>query len=124
MKTIEARKKEAEQLLATANLLDDEGQHQEADKLTALASKMIEAMEDDQDAEDAASPVDGGDPFAKGFGKSIATLCKKLNSVCGANNLKKKLRDLCEAADCDVSTAREIERTLEDACDSLNKLCK
>jgi len=124
MTDIPERKAKLEQMLRTANALDEQGKHDLADELTRIATAGVEALEDDIDADDAASPVDEGNPFAKGFGKSVHTLCKKLDSVCSTNNLKKKLRDLCEAADCDAALARKIERALEDACDSLNELCK
>lgn len=123
MTDIQKRKAEVESMLRTANLLDDQGQHSMADELTRLAQLKVEAMEDDIDADDVASPVDSTDPFAKGFGKSVKTLCDKLKRVCDTNNLKKKLRDLCEAADCDPSVVRKVERCLEDACDVLSELC-
>lgn len=123
MTDITERKAKLEQMLRTANALDEQGKHDLADELTRIATAGVEAMEDDIDAEDAASPVDDSDPFAKGFGKSIHTLCKKLNSVCGTNNLKKKLRDLCDASGKDAACARKVERTLEDACDALSELC-
>lgn len=124
MTDINVRKAELENMLRTANALDEQGKHKLADELTRIATAGVEALEDDTDAEDASSPVDSDDPFAKGFGKSVQNLCKKLTSVCGSNNLKKKLKDLCEATGKDAACARKVERALEDACDALEELCK
>lgn len=124
MSDLNERKASVEHLIRVANLLDGKGEHEVADRLTRLAAKEVEDIEDDIDAENADAPVSSDDPFSKGFGKSMKNLCKKLDTVCGTNNLKKKLQDLCEAVGCDVSTARRIERSIEDACESIQELCK
>ena len=95
MTDIKARKAELTQMLRTANALDEQGQHELADQLTRIAKAAVDKIEEDLDAEDAASPVDEGDPLAKGFGKSLVNLHAKLCRVCDANNCHKKLETLC-----------------------------
>lgn len=121
MTDIEARKAEIEGLIRTANTLDDAGSYDLADQVTRVAKAAAEKLEDDVDANEAESPVDGGDPMAKGFGKSVATLAKKISSVCGANNCHKKLEQLCEAKDVDCD-ADELFMCLRKANKMLGKL--
>lgn len=101
---IKAEKKRIERLLLAANDADELGNTELADQLTSQAKKAYAKLEDDVDAENADSPVSDSDPLAKGFGKSVATLAKKIDSVCSANNCLQKLEQLCEAkgVDCDA----------------------
>lgn len=119
MTDIDTRKAELENMLRTANLLDDQGKHDMADEITRIAQAGVAALEDDIDADNAAAPVDDTDPFAKGFGKSLVTLSKKLGAVCSASNCHRKLEALCEAKDCD---ADELFIALRKAYKLLNQV--
>ena len=116
MSDLKTRKAELDAIITLANSFDEKGQHALADQLTKFAKKEVEQAEDDVDADDAESPVDNSDPFAKGFGRSLATIAAKINRICDSNNCHKKLEALC-GTKCDSD---EVYNQLR----KLNKLLK
>lgn len=118
------RKTDIEQLIRTAELLDAQGHVVEADKLTRLAERQVEQMEDDADLGDTDAPVATDDPFAKGFGRSVVKLSERLDRLINTRNLDQKLKMLCDTKKCDLATARKARRALEDASEVLALIVK